>query len=190
MPSPDALASSQAGTARASAPASFIITPHQSLSDNAALVLYAALLMLGIAIQLPALTHGWWPVSMFVSLDVAGAILVLHVFRLCQRHRREEIEVADGTISIRRFAFRSAMTEQHLPCYGLSVWRCDDPDVGCRRLILKRRKQSVEIARDLSPFEREALSTAFVDALRPYSVPLRIETGPGWALLTKGPYAP
>jgi uncharacterized membrane protein len=171
-------------------PTTFVITPHMSMSDGMATAIYLAIFLAAAIVQLPFLQHGLWPVSIFSALDAAGLVVALHVFRICQRHRREEILLADGALLIRRHSFRSEVKEQKLECYGLSIERHDDPDFGCRRLLLVLRERRIEVARDLSPIERESFSRAFIEALRPLQIPIRTEVAAGWALLTKGPYAP
>jgi len=141
-------------------------------------------------VQAPFLAKGYWPVTMFSVIDLLGAMLGIHCFRLSQRERKEEIVVADGTIKVRRWAFRSPVREMEFHCYGLKLVRSDDPDFGCRHLVLSIRERREEIARDLSPSERESFADALTEALRPYSVPLQTEVALGWALFTKGPYAP
>lgn len=190
MSAPFALAHTRTHAVRDDARAFFVVVPNISLSDRAASVLYGGLLAVSALAQFPLLANGWWPISIFLVIDTMGLMLALYVFRLCQMHRREEISIEDGNVTIRRFAFRSVPVEARISCFGLAQIRCDDPDFGCRQLWLAKRGERIEVARDLSPVEREEFSLALSEALRCYGVPCRRETLPGWALLTKGPYAP
>jgi uncharacterized membrane protein len=190
MSAPSALAHPRTDAVRDDARAFFVIVPNISLSDRAASFLYGGLLAVSALAQFPILANGWWPISLFLLIDTMGLMLALHVFRLCQRHRREEICIEDGNVTIRRFTFRSEPVETRISCYGLAQIRCDDPDFGCRQIWLAKRGERIEVARDLSPVEREEFSLALSEALRGYGVPCCRETLPGWALLAKGPYAP
>jgi uncharacterized membrane protein len=189
MSSPCARAQARADRACAQENASFVITPNQSFSDRAAATLYGLLIGFAVVLQIPILALGWWPISAFCALDTLGLICAVHIYRLCQQQRSEEITVEDGFVRIRRAAFRSPIHEIKLSCYGLSLIRSDDPDFGCRNLFLNIRGKRTEIAQDLSPEEREDFAEILWDALRPYSVTRRTEVAQGWAVLAKGPYA-
>ena len=190
MSSPCAIAQAQATAACAQLSTSFVITPYQSLSDRGANVLYAVLGAAVGIVQLPFLLRGYWPVTVFSLLDLSGVLLALHAFRCCQRERREEIVIKDGILKIRRSAFRRPVREIEIACFGSKLIKADDPDFGCRQLFLSVRGKREEIARDLSPSERETFADALWQALRPYSVSLVTETAMSWAIFTKGPYAP
>jgi len=170
--------------------ASFLITLHQALSDLGAFILSGLLAALAAVGEIPALLCGWWPVALFLTLDTATIIVAVHVFRVCQRHRREEIVIDGGLVIVRRYAFRAAVRETRLNCFGLTVIRHDDDDFGCRRLFLSMRGRQLEVAGDLSAFERGNFADALTHALQPLAVRLKVEASPTWALLTKGPYAP
>ena len=49
--------------------------------------------------------------------------------------------------------------------YGLDIEREDDPDYGCLRIALRQRDRRVEIARDLSPVEREQFYSWLINAM-------------------------
>lgn len=169
---------------------SFVVVPNQSLSDRGAFLLYGALSAAVAICQMPFLLKGYWLVTIFSAVDLVGVVLGIHVFRHCQKVRREEIIVEDGVINIRRSAFKKPTSELRFACYGLQLIRSDDPDIGCRHLSLSLRGEREEIARDLSPSERRCFAEALWQVLSCYSVTLHTEISFGWALFTKGPYAP
>jgi len=182
MPTPDALLRASADVGHHDACASFLITPNQSLSDPAARILYGCIIGTVCILQVPIFANGLWPVSVFMALDAAGLIVAVHVFRLCQKHRCEEIIVDVGAITIRRYGFRKPVSETMVHRYGVRLERCDDEVYGCVHLFLSLRGRRVEIASALSPAERETFARALLEVLRPQTVPVTYEPMPALAL--------
>lgn len=183
MPTPTArLRPASDDVGRDDACASFLITPNQSLSDAAARTLYGCIIGAVCILQVPLFANGLWPVSVFMALDAVGLIVAVHVFRLCQKHRCEEIIVKEGAITIRRHGFRKPVTKTTVQRYGIRLERCDDDVYGCVHLFLSLRGRRVEIADYLSPAERETFARALIEALRPQTIPVTYEPMPALAL--------
>lgn len=155
--------------------AHFVIRPNQSLSQSGARLLVLSIAFFAGVISLLTLMKGLWPVSAFVSIDAAGAILAMSLFRIAQRHRMEEILIGENTITVRCQGFRCPKSEETWPCYGMSIIAHHDPDYGMRRLELRLRGNRLEIARDLSPPERETFAGALTHELRKFNIPLKRE---------------
>lgn len=185
MSSPCAHAQARPAKVCAQDRVSFFVVPNQSLSAHGAYTLYSALSGAAAICQMSFLLRGSWPVTMLAVIDLLGTLFAIHIFRLCQRERKEEIVVEGGRVSIRRSALGRAVREVTLACYGLTLARSGDPDFGRRRLSLALRAKREDIARNLSLGERERFADALWDALRRHSVSLRCKSAFGWSLFTK-----
>lgn len=140
------------------------IAPNCSLTDSAcriAITIIAAITML-LAIAFTA--RGLWPIGIFVAADGVFAAMAFLAARR-RLARSEEVIVVPGLVIVRRHSRGRLVDEQRIDLLGLAVACRQDPDFGCLEVTLRRRDVSMEIARDLSPHEREEFRRAFLDAL-------------------------
>lgn len=154
------------------------ITPHNALSPRAAAILFSVVLAVATGMSAGFLAFGLWPVAIFICLD---AVFLLAAF-LAIRHRmghREDVFVVPGAVIVQRFASGRFEDEERIEHFGLAVECHLDPDFGCLHLRLVRRKQVIEIARDLSPPERLDFREALLDALWKAGARPRLHTSHG-----------
>ncbi|NOT72582.1 MAG: DUF2244 domain-containing protein [Hyphomicrobium sp.] len=151
------------------------ITPHKSLSDQAGRRLRICLVTASLAIQIIFAMAGLWVVSAFVALDSAALIFAFVAFdRGLRRH--EDVVIENNHVIVNRYRGSACIFTGRLPLYGLSVKCHDDPDFGLRVLELWHRNEKLEVARDLSPPERQSFRDAFLKALRDAGVRPRMTT--------------
>ena len=139
------------------------ITPHDSLGSDGFALLVKIVLVSTIFLEGLLIAKAAWVIGAFLALDVGGLLLAFHVLR--SRKAQERIVIADGLVVVTQ-SRDGRTTRQDLRVFGLALERNDDPDYGCQSLALRLRSHSVEIARDLSPAEREAFCGCLERALR------------------------
>jgi uncharacterized membrane protein len=152
-----------------------LVRPHQSLSDGGFRIFIALVLTVSVATQLLCLAGGIWPAGsacLCNGIFLAAAMIALRR----DRERTERIILAAGEVSISRHSRSRLITHDRLQAWGLAIERHVDPDYGCRSLTLRHRGRRVEIARDLSPAERQSLFEALYLALRRAGFDTRVET--------------
>jgi uncharacterized membrane protein len=140
------------------------ITPHCSLSETGHRILICAVILIAATFMSGFIAAGLWPVAIFLALDAAFVLVMLVAVRR-RLNRQENVIVLPGEVVVQRFAGGVFENERRVDMYGLTVACHHDPDFGCQNLTLKRRAESIEIARDLSPPEREEFRKALLDAL-------------------------
>jgi uncharacterized membrane protein len=141
-----------------------LLTPHRSLGRIGFAILMGALLLGWLVTGAVFLSHGAWPVSGFLGLDV---LLVYVAFRLNYRaaRAREEVSVSRTALDIRKTA-PSGRTEEHRfnPFWArFSIAR--HSEIGITRMQVEGQGRSVPIGGFLNPNDRESFATAFSQAL-------------------------
>jgi uncharacterized membrane protein len=139
------------------------ITPRDPLGRDGVILLakyvvVAAIILFGLFIA-----RAYWLAVAAVAFD---ACFLLWVYRLVHnRDVHERILVSDGAVVvIQRREGRTARRE--LRVFGLSLERLDDAKRGCLSLALTLRGERIEIARDLTPGERESFCALLEPALQ------------------------
>ena len=151
-----------------------LVTPHRSLGDRGLVVLLVAVLAVSVAVQAAFVALGVWVAGAFVLVD---GLFLAAAFFACRADldRSERVLVADGAVVVERCGRRGAPAVERLPARGLAIEVTEDPDYGCRSLVLRHRGRRIEVARDLSPGERPAFLAAFAAALVEAGHPPRID---------------
>ena len=139
------------------------ITPHDSLGRDGFALLVKIVLVSTIFLEGLLIAKAAWVVGVFLAFDVGGLLLAFQVLR--SRKAQERIVITDGLVIVTQ-SRDGHTTRRALRVFGLALERNDDPDYGCQSLTLRLRGERVEIARDLSPAEREAFCGCLERALR------------------------
>lgn len=150
------------------------ITPHHSLPADRLLLVIAAIVSVSVLFSVALIAAGAWPGAIFVAFDTL--FLVIALITMQARMQRQEDIVLDGAlIRIERFDRGECALRKSFVCYGLRIIRHEDPEFGFRALHLNDGRCGLEIARDLSPSERESFCDALVAALKDAGFAPRIE---------------
>jgi uncharacterized membrane protein len=159
-------------------PFDFYIAPNISLGrlGSVAVLLTAARPAAGI--ELTCAVMGHWPVTIFSGLAFGGLLLGFVCARRSLR-RLERISLSEGHVVIERTSAAGPRSCIRVPLLGLRLERFVDPDYGVLSVVLRHRDQRTEIARDLSPAERERFGVAFVHAINTFGFAVRIHTVTG-----------
>jgi uncharacterized membrane protein len=141
-----------------------IIRPHRSLGPQGFRIVMVLVCLASIAASIPFLVLGFWPVAGFFGLDFIGLYIA---FRVNDRQGRtfELLELTPIRVLFRRVTHRGVAREWQFNPLWTRLDREVDDEFGLQRLALASRGESIVIARDLSPPEREDLAEAFGRAL-------------------------
>lgn len=143
---------------------SAVIRPHRSLSPQGFRIVMVLVCLVSVVASLPFLFMGFWPVAGFFGLDFLGLYIA---FRISYR-QGESFELLELTPIRLRFSKvnpRGEMKDWQFNPLWTRLDREIDDEYGMQHLLLTSRNEHVEIARDLSPPERETLAEAFERAL-------------------------
>ena len=143
---------------------SAVIRPHRSLSLRGFRILMVLVCLVSCAASLPFVIMGFWPVAGFFGLDFLGLYIA---FRVSYR-RGEAFELLELTpirLVFRKVSPRGDVQDWQFNPLWTRLDREVDDEYGMQHLSLTSRNEHVEIARDLSPPERETLAEAFGRAL-------------------------
>jgi uncharacterized membrane protein len=144
---------------------SFRITPHRSMSDRAFVYVIAVILTAAFAAQLYFFLIGVWVAGVVALFD---GVFLAAAFIACRadRKRVETISLRAGIISVvRRRGSGETIFAEDIPAFGLEIQQTNDPDFGCRRLLLHHRSGVTEVGVELSPSERASFVQALGEAL-------------------------
>jgi len=141
-----------------------VIRPHRSLGPQGFRVVMILVCLCSLMASIPFVVMGFWPVAGFFGLDFLGLYLAFRIsFR--QGEAFEILELTPIRVLVRRVSHRGKAREWQFNPLWTRLDREVDDEFGLQRLALTSRGQSVVIARDLSPPERETLADAFGQAL-------------------------
>ena len=120
--------------------------------------------LVSVVASLPFLVMGFWPVAGFFGLDFLGLYIA---FRLSYRQGEafELLELTPIRLLFRKVSPRGETRDWQFNPLWTRLDREIDDEYGIQHLLLTSRNEHVEIARDLSPPERETLAEAFGRAL-------------------------
>lgn len=161
----------------ASAPACSLfdvrITPHNSLPADKMLIVSAVIIAVSLLLQFALIRAGAWPAAIFLGFDAVFLFCALIVMQTrLQRH--EDIVLQGQMLRITRYDRGQLNFQRQVSCYRLVIVRHEDPEFGLRALHLWDGQKDLEIARDLSPAERETFFAALFGALRDTGLTPRI----------------
>jgi len=143
---------------------SAVIRPHRSLSPQGFRIVMVLVCLVSVVASLPFLVMGFWPVAGFFGLDFLGLYIA---FRLSYRQGEafELLELTPIRLLFRKVSPRGETRDWQFNPLWTRLDREIDDEYGIQHLLLTSRNEHVEIARDLSPPERETLAEAFGRAL-------------------------
>lgn len=139
------------------------VTPHDSLGVDGFAIFVKAILAALLGIEALLILRGSWVVALYAALDAGLLLLAFKHFR--SRPSRERVKIGAGVVEVVRHS-AGGMSHRRLRVFGLELERDDDPDYGCLSLRLRLRSERVEVARDLSPDERDRFCGLLEAALR------------------------
>nr|WP_229428666.1 DUF2244 domain-containing protein [Microvirga pudoricolor] len=143
---------------------SAVIRPHRSLGPQGFKIVMILVCLCSVVASIPFIVMGFWPVAGFFGLDFLGLYLAFRInFR--QGQSFEILELTPIRVLVRKVTHRGEAREWRFNPLWTRLDREIDDEFGLQRLSLSSRGQSVVIARDLSPPERESLADAFGRAL-------------------------
>jgi uncharacterized membrane protein len=141
-----------------------VIRPHRSLGRRAFRIVMALCCVATAVASLPFLVLGFWPVAGFFGLDLLALFIAFQVnFRSAEGF--EEVELTPLELLVRRVTHRGEAREWRFNPLWTRLDREVDDEFGLLKLALVSRGESLVIARDLSPPERESLAEALGRAL-------------------------
>jgi len=143
---------------------SAVIRPHRSLSPQGFKTLMVLVCLISVVASLPFVLMGFWPVAGFFGLDFLGLYIA---FRVSYRQGRafELLELTPIRLLFRKVSPRGDVKDWQFNPLWTRIDREIDDEYGLQHLSLRFRNEQVEIARDLSPPERETLADALGRAL-------------------------
>ncbi|UYN94791.1 MAG: DUF2244 domain-containing protein [Enhydrobacter sp.] len=129
------------------------LRPHRSLSPEGFRWLIGAAVLASLAIGVPMLAVGAWPVFGFMGLDVLLLYLLFRHSYLDLR-RRETVVLTDRELIVERVAPDGEREEHRLDAY----WMRLEMDADAERLAAVSRGSRLVLGRFLSPGERRQLA--------------------------------
>ncbi|HEV2566727.1 MAG TPA: DUF2244 domain-containing protein [Microvirga sp.] len=143
---------------------SAVIRPHRSLSPQGFRIVMALVCLVSLVASLPFVIMGFWPVAGFFGLDFLGLYIA---FRVSYRQGEafEFLELTPIRLLFRKVSPRGEVRDWQFNPLWTRLDREIDDEYGLQHLSLASRNEQVEIARDLSPPERETLAEALGRAL-------------------------
>jgi uncharacterized membrane protein len=152
-----------------------VITPGQSLDRQAHRWLCTAIVGISGLFHAVYIALGLWIIAAILFLTTVALLTLLYVFQGGLR-RQERIDIENGEVVVTRYRRDMIVSRAALPPGSIEIECERDPDYGLRRVRLIQKDRTVEIARDLSPFERADFLEALKEAMRVQGMPFRIRT--------------
>ncbi len=141
-----------------------VIRPHRSLSRKGFVIVMAIVALISFGSGLVFFVAGAWPVIGFCGLDV---LLIWLAFRANFRaaNAYERVRVTAEEIEVSRMDHRGRARAWRFNPAWVRLERREDEEFGLLSLSLAIRDRQFEIARDLSPGERQSFAANFAAAL-------------------------
>jgi uncharacterized membrane protein len=141
-----------------------VIRPHRSLDRDAFRILLILCGLASLAVSVPFVVLGVWPVAGFVGLDVLALFVA---FKVNFRRGRsfEELVLTPIQLHVRHVSHRGTAREWRFNPLWTRIDREVDGEFGLLKLEIASRGETIVIARDLSPPERESLADELGRAL-------------------------
>jgi uncharacterized membrane protein len=141
-----------------------VIRPHRSLDQSGFRIVMTLCCLATVISSIPFVALGFWPVVGFFGLDFFALYIAFRVnFR--QGDAFEELVLTPIQLLIRRVPRRGQPREWRFNPLWTRLAREEDDEFGLQKLEVTSRGQTVVIARDLSPPEREDFAEKFGRAL-------------------------
>jgi uncharacterized membrane protein len=140
------------------------IRPHRSLSASGVRTVLTLCCLATIVSSIPFVALGFWPVAGFFGLDLLALVIAFRV-NIRRGEAFEQLELTPIRFLVRRVSHRGETREWRLNPLWMRLRREEDDEFGLRLLEAASRGESVVIARDLSPTERETLADELGRAL-------------------------
>jgi uncharacterized membrane protein len=148
-----------------------VIRPHRSLGPDALRTVLTLCCVASLVSSIPFLVLGLWPVAGFFGLDFLALYVALRV-NVRRGESFEELILTPLQLLVRRVSHRGEEAEWRFNPLWTRLSRENDDEFGLQKLEVASRGQSLIIARDLSPPERESfadeLGRALSDVKRGY----------------------
>lgn len=141
-----------------------VIWPNASMSEALFRIFVSAVVVIAALGVTAASMQGLWPISV-IGIAEAGALVTAVALTRRMGQRVEHVQILRGSVVVEHVGAYGETDTKCLPLLNLKLERHDDPDFGCRALFLRGAGRRVEVARDLSPGEREEFARAFSDAI-------------------------
>jgi uncharacterized membrane protein len=140
------------------------LQPHRSLSPSGLRLLLAFVGGVGLAVSIPFLLLGAWPIVGFMGLDV---LLIYLAFRANNAAARayEQIFLSRIELLIRSVTWRGDIREARFNPLWTRLERKEHPEFGIEKLALVQGRSRIEIAACLGREERADFADAFQRAL-------------------------
>jgi uncharacterized membrane protein len=140
------------------------ITPHRSLGQQGFRLVMTLVCLASVVSSVPFIIAGAWPVATFFGLDVVALYIAFRInFR--DANAFEEVAVSPVKVMLAKVTPKGERAEWRFDTIFTKLERQDDEDYGLMRLDVVSRGQSVNIASQLSPGERESFHDAMSGAL-------------------------
>src|SRR5215212_2125717 len=140
------------------------IRPHRSLGPSGIRTVLTLCCVATIVSSIPFVALGFWPVAGFFGLDLLALYIAFRV-NIRRGDAFEQIELTPIQFLVRRVSHRGVTREWRFNPLWTRLRREEDDEFGLQTLEVASRGQSVVIARDLSPSEREDLADELGRAL-------------------------
>ncbi|MGL4727151.1 MAG: DUF2244 domain-containing protein [Bosea sp. (in: a-proteobacteria)] len=143
---------------------SAVITPHRSLGKRGFRLVMTLVCLATIVSSIPFMVLGAWPVAGFFGLDLLALYIAFRV-NFAQARAMEEVVVSRIEVLVRQVSPKGEAREWRFNPAWTRMEEKRDDEFGVLGLALVSRGQSVTIASQLSPAERESFADAFRKAL-------------------------
>jgi len=141
-----------------------LIRPHRSLGPGGVRLVLGLCCLAGALASLPFVILGFWPVAGFFGLDILALAIAFRI-NVRQGEACEELVLTPIQLLVRRVSHRGTESEWRFNPLWTRLEREEDEEFGLLRLSVTSRGETLVIARDLSPPERETFAEAFGRAL-------------------------
>jgi len=148
-----------------------ICAPPRSLGPRGALLVSLGVLVAAVLEGLVFVLLGAWPVFGFTLLEAAAVIGLFQLHRRWQARLLEVLVLTETGLSIRRTDHRGMREELEVDPYWARLALEERPG-RVSRLLLRQRRQEIEIARHLGEAQKRDLAEALGAALRRWREPV------------------
>lgn len=148
-----------------------LCTPPRSLGRQGTLLVCLFMLAGACLTSVLFIVLGAWPVLAFTGGEVLLVMLLFLAYQRWSRRSMELVVLTEGRLTIRRADHRGRREELVLDPYWARVALEERPG-GVSALLLRQRKDAVEIGRLLGDDQKRDLAEALAAALRRYREPV------------------
>ncbi|HRY19251.1 MAG TPA: DUF2244 domain-containing protein [Candidatus Competibacteraceae bacterium] len=135
----------------------FVLRPNRSLSWRQTVMVFASFCVITLALVLPLVAMGFWPVLPFAGLELLAVGTGLYLVA-CRCHEREVICIAADTIRIERGRRKPEQSLTLARAWAHVVLKACPRQWYPSRLLIRVHGQTVEVGRFLVEEERRQLA--------------------------------